>query len=128
MTSIGLKVKLPMLLEVDNKDVVDICNNWTVGGRTRRIEVKQHFLRESKESSILKIQWKSGEEMTSDLFTKNLGGPLFEKHASEFVGKDKHHQESKRKRLNRKKETSLPAIKQRFDEEYSRIWNELVGD
>ena len=31
----GLKVKLPMLLEMDNKGTVDLANNRSVGGRTR---------------------------------------------------------------------------------------------
>jgi hypothetical protein len=35
--SLGLKVKKPMILEIDNKGAVDIANNWSVGGRTRRI-------------------------------------------------------------------------------------------
>ena len=33
MESIGLQVKLPMVLEVDNKGTVDLINNWSVGGR-----------------------------------------------------------------------------------------------
>jgi hypothetical protein len=36
------------------------------------IEVKQYFLRELKEQGIIKIIWRSGDEMTSDIFTKNL--------------------------------------------------------
>ena len=79
-----------MILEVDNKGAVDICNNWSVAGRTRHIEVKQYYLRELKEAGILKVWWKSGTEMSSDIFTKNLGGPLFEKHGSKFYGKDKY--------------------------------------
>ena len=86
--SVGLKAELPMLSEVDNEGAADVCDNWTVGGQTRHIEVKQCFLCELKESVILKIQWKSSEEMTSDLFTKNLRGPLSKKHASEFVVMD----------------------------------------
>ena len=69
--------------------------------------------------------------MTSDLLTKNLGGALFEKHASEFAGEDECHQESKRKQLNqstKNNKTSLPAIKDRFDAECSRVWNEVIGD
>jgi len=34
-----LKVKLLMLLEMDNKGVVDLANNWTVGGHTRYVDV-----------------------------------------------------------------------------------------
>ena len=80
MNELQLKVKLPMLLEMDNKSAVDLANNWTVDGRTRHIEPRQLFLRELKEEGVLKIKWKSGEENPSDLFTKNLPGPLSRKH------------------------------------------------
>ncbi len=30
----GLKVRLPMVLEMDNKGAVDLANNWSVGSRT----------------------------------------------------------------------------------------------
>ncbi len=32
LDSMGLKVKLPMILEMDNKGTVDLANNWSVGG------------------------------------------------------------------------------------------------
>jgi hypothetical protein len=47
--SMGLKVKKPMILCVDNKGAKDLANNWSVGGRTRHVEVWQYFLRELKE-------------------------------------------------------------------------------
>jgi hypothetical protein len=51
------------------------------------VEVKQLFLRELKESKVIKTNWiPAGEEMTSDIYTKNLPGPLFDKHGSKFVG------------------------------------------
>jgi len=84
MESLQLKVRLPMLLEMDNKGAVDLANNWTVGGRTRHIETRQLFLRELKEEGVLSIKWKSGEDNPSDLFTKNLPGPLFRKHMVTF--------------------------------------------
>ena len=34
MESMGLRVKKPMNLFVDNKGAVDLANNWSVGGRT----------------------------------------------------------------------------------------------
>ena len=90
LNGIGLKVQLPMILEVDNKAAVDLCNNWSIGGRTRHVEVKQFFLRELKERGLIHVKWTSGEKMTSDIFTKNLAGPLFDKHAQSFVGRDKY--------------------------------------
>jgi hypothetical protein len=34
ITSLGLKVELPMVLEMDNKGAVDLANNYSVGGHT----------------------------------------------------------------------------------------------
>jgi len=77
LESIGLTVKKPMMLEMDNKGAVDLANNW----RTRHIETRQHFLRDLKEEGILKVTWIPGSENEADLFTKNLAGPDFNKHA-----------------------------------------------
>jgi hypothetical protein len=85
LESIGLQVELPMILEVDNKGVFDLANNWSVGGRTRHTTVRTNFLRELKEEGLLKVVWIPTERNSSDLFTKNLQGPLFEKHAGEYV-------------------------------------------
>jgi len=32
LKSMGLKMKLPMILEMDNMGAVDLANNWSVGG------------------------------------------------------------------------------------------------
>jgi hypothetical protein len=55
LESIRLKVKKPMILNVNNRGAKDLCGNWSVGGRTRHVEVKQLFLRELKESKIIDI-------------------------------------------------------------------------
>jgi hypothetical protein len=52
----GLKVKLPMVLEMDNKGADDLANNWSVKGRIRHVDVRQCFLRELKESKIMDIR------------------------------------------------------------------------
>jgi hypothetical protein len=82
----GLKVKKPMILEIDNKGAVDLTHNWSVGGRTRHVEVRQYFLRDLKEDGIIWSKWIPGDSNSSDLFTKNLGGPLFKKHLSTYCG------------------------------------------
>ena len=72
MESIGLCVKKPMILEIDNQGAVGLANNWSVGGRTRHVEVRQYFLRELKEEGTIRTIWLAGDKMCSDLFTKNL--------------------------------------------------------
>ncbi len=37
LESLGLRAKLPMVLEMDNQGAVYLANNWSIGGRTRHI-------------------------------------------------------------------------------------------
>jgi hypothetical protein len=90
LESIGLKVQKPMILQIDNKGAVDLANNWSIGGRTRHIEVRQYFLRDLKMEGTILTKWLSGSEMSSDLFTKNLARPLFEQHTKTFCGTDQY--------------------------------------
>ena len=83
--STGMKVKLPMLLEMDNKGSVDAANSFGVGGRMRHIDVQLHFLRELKENGIIRIQHISGDDNEADILTKNPTGPVFNKHVGKFV-------------------------------------------
>ena len=39
LESMGLKVKLPMVLYMDNKGGVNIFNNWSIAGNTRAVAV-----------------------------------------------------------------------------------------
>jgi hypothetical protein len=63
LESMGLKVKKPMILNVNNKGAKDLCDNLNVGGRTRHVKVKQMFLRELKVSKIIDTNWIPPDEM-----------------------------------------------------------------
>jgi hypothetical protein len=80
LTSIGLKVKLPMVLEMDNKGAVDLANSLSVGGRTRHVDVCMHYLRELKDQGMIVIKHISGEDNETDIFTKNTSTATFNKH------------------------------------------------
>merc|ERR1711862_29657 len=82
--SMQLHVEKPMQVECDNKGAIDTCNTWTVGGRTKHIDTRYYFLRELKEQGVLKFNWISGKENSTDLFAKNLPNPLFTKHAGYY--------------------------------------------
>ena len=96
MESMGLKVQKPMILKVDNKGAKDIAHNWSVGGRLRHVSVKEFFLRDLKLEGLIIVKWMSGEDMPSDLFTKNLDGPTFEKHTQFYCGADEYGGETSR--------------------------------
>jgi hypothetical protein len=88
LESVGLTVKKPMTLTIDNKGAVDYANNWSTGGRMRHASIRLNFVRELKEAGMVEINWCKSENMPADLFTKNLGGVQFKKHTTVFCGED----------------------------------------
>jgi hypothetical protein len=86
LESIGLNDELPMILEMDNKGAVDLVNSFSVGGHTQHIDVEQCFLGELKEAKVLVVKWIPGLENETDIFTKNLDGPLFKPYAELLLG------------------------------------------
>jgi hypothetical protein len=82
-----------MKLEIDNRGTVNFTHNYSVRGRNNHAEVKQYFLRELKEDGLIICEWCKDEDMSSDIFTKNCSGVLFDKHIQKFVGYDKYMDE-----------------------------------
>ena len=87
LESLGLQVETPMMLQMDNKGAVDLINSFSVGGRTRHVDVRQCFLRELKEAKVMAVTWIPGTENEADMFTKNLDGPAFRRYAELLLGK-----------------------------------------
>ncbi len=86
LDSIGLKVELHMILEMDNKGAADLVNSFSVRGRARQIDIKQCFLRRLKEAKVMAVKWIPGSENEADIFTKNLDGSLFKRYAELLLG------------------------------------------
>ena len=84
LEQMGLTVQKPMILQMDCKGAIALTHSWSVGGRTRHIDVKWHFLREMKEEGIIHTVWLHSPDNSADLFTKNLSGPDFRKHVSVY--------------------------------------------
>jgi hypothetical protein len=72
---------------------VDLANNWSVGGRTRHVDVRNHFLRELKDEGLIAVKHVPGDENEADIFTKNTTAPVFSKHIPKFVGNDMYMEE-----------------------------------
>ena len=47
--------------------------------------MRTNFLHELKEQGLIKVEWIPTVANSMDLFTKNLQGPLFEKHVNVYV-------------------------------------------
>jgi hypothetical protein len=86
LESLGLRVKFPIVLEMDNQGAVYLANNWSIGGRTRHIDVHSVFVSKLKEAHVLVIKWIAGAVDEADIFTKNLDGPAFQQYTRVFTG------------------------------------------
>ena len=80
-----LQVKLQMILYCNNSGAVQLANNWSVGGRTWHVDIKQDFLQELKANGFLRVEWMSGNNLTPDMHTKNVPKCLFDKYSKELV-------------------------------------------
>ena len=90
LLSLELEVELPMILDMDNKGAVDLANNWSVGGHTLHVDVRNFFLHELKDEGLLVIKHIPGEENDADIFTKSTVAQIFERHVPKFVGNDEY--------------------------------------
>ena len=53
--------------------------------------MKLNFLCELKEDGLIEMRWNQKEDNPFDLFTKNLGGDLFDKHTKVYCGSDEYN-------------------------------------
>ena len=90
LMSLGLKVETPMILEMDIKGAVDLVNNWSVGGRTRHVDVRNHFLHELKDQGLSLVKHISGDSDDADISTKDVTAAIFNKHILLYIGQDEY--------------------------------------
>jgi hypothetical protein len=55
LDTIVIDVKLPIIVRVDNVGAIFLGNNFSVGQRTRHIDIRAHFVRDYIEDDILKL-------------------------------------------------------------------------
>jgi hypothetical protein len=90
LESIGLKVKKPMLLQLDNKGAANLPHNWSVSGCLCHDSICQSFLRELEEEGVIEVKWIPGDKNSADIFTRNLATKDFEKHMMDYCGYDEY--------------------------------------
>jgi hypothetical protein len=61
-------------------------NNFSIGQRTKHIEMRAHIVREYTEDDILKLVFIRSEDNDADIFTKNTTEDLFLKHSNKMMG------------------------------------------
>ena len=85
LLSIDIKVKLPVIVHVDNIGAIFMSENNTATSRTKHIDARYHFVREFIEDGFIKIIFVKSEDNQADIFTKNVNGDIYDKHLKECI-------------------------------------------
>jgi transposase InsO family protein len=91
MLTMGIPVRLPIVVRVDNVGAIFMSENVSASSRTKHIDIRYHFVREFVEDKFIKIIFVRTDENTSDGFTKNVTGDIYERHCKEFIAERRHY-------------------------------------
>ncbi len=85
LVSMDMKVKLPIVVHVDNLGAVFMSENVSVSQRTKHVDIHYRFVQEFVLDRFIKVIFVRTENNDSDIFTKNLGGDLHERHSKKMI-------------------------------------------
>jgi hypothetical protein len=88
---LGIIVKIPIKIYMDNIGAIHLVNNRKTGNRTKHIDIAHHFIREHIEDGVVEVEFVRSEENDSDVFTKNTSGEIFNKHVAKFMINNPYH-------------------------------------
>ena len=73
----GLPLVVSMSVFVDNQAAILMSKNDVYHDRTKHIDIRYHFVRDSVKSGLFKIEWVPTEQQLADGMTKGLGSIIF---------------------------------------------------
>jgi hypothetical protein len=85
LLSMGVAVKMPVVIFVDNMGAIFMSKNTTSNSRTRHMDVKWRFLNTMTEDGLVELEFVRSENQLADMETKNVSGEIHERHSMEFV-------------------------------------------
>lgn len=80
LETMGIIIRLPILVKVDNIGAIYLSNNFSLGQRTKHIDIRRHFVREFMEDGILKTVFVRTNDNSADIYTKNTTEEIFMSH------------------------------------------------
>ena len=77
MQELGLHTATGSRVYGDNQSTIAVSQNGVKGERTKHVDVKYHFITETVEQGVVKLQWVPTTQQQADIFTKALAAPVF---------------------------------------------------
>jgi len=77
MEELGLHTATGSRIYGDNQSTIAVSQNGVKGERTKHVDVKYHFITETVDQGVVKLQWVPTTQQQADIFTKALAAPVF---------------------------------------------------
>ena len=87
LTSMGVKVKLPIECFVDNFGAIFMAENVTATPKSKHIDTGAKFVTQFISDGFLEVKFVKTNENTADIFTKNVATEIFDKHKGDYIWK-----------------------------------------
>ena len=81
---LGIPVKLPVDVKIDNMGAKFMTENLTSSSRTRHMDTCLCFVNDHQDEGLIKVVFVPSGENVSDVQTKNVNGETFEIHLHKF--------------------------------------------
>ena len=72
MKSMGIELKLPIVIRVDNIGAIFMSENVAISNRTKHVDVRYHFVREFVQDEFIKVIFVRSEDMMQIYLTRIL--------------------------------------------------------
>jgi Reverse transcriptase (RNA-dependent DNA polymerase) len=83
--SIGIKVKYPIQVFVDNVGAIFMSENVTATKQTRHVHTRYRFVHEEVEDGRIVVQFVKTEDNKADPYTKNVKAEVYEKCVADYM-------------------------------------------
>ena len=80
LNEIGLTQSQPVLIRSDNQGCIALTKNPAYHSRTKHIDIRHHFIRDSVEVGDIELQYCATNDMVADVLTKALARDKHEQH------------------------------------------------
>jgi ribonuclease HI len=77
MKELMITVETPSILYVDNQSAIRISENDGEHERTKHIDVRHYFIKDTINQGEIKLKWISTNDQLADIFTKALSSKTF---------------------------------------------------
>ena len=85
LLSIGIQVKLPIIVRVDNVGAIFMSENTSTSGRTKHIDIQYRYVNEMILDGFLKVVFVKTSENVADVFTKNVRSETYRELVKQFL-------------------------------------------